>query len=64
MRAAAEALNKAQGLANVETRAKTIPLRRAGVPNDIAGVVAFLVSDEAGYMTGQAINISGGLWMS
>jgi NAD(P)-dependent dehydrogenase (short-subunit alcohol dehydrogenase family) len=48
----------------VATRARSIPLRRAGTPDDIARVVAFLVSDEADYMTGQAINITGGLWMS
>ncbi|GAC1327356.1 MAG: hypothetical protein NVSMB26_01000 [Beijerinckiaceae bacterium] len=30
---------------------------------DIARTVAFLVSDEAAYMTGQAINVTGGLWM-
>ena len=32
--------------------------------SDVAGVVAFLVSDDAAYMTGQAINITGGLWMN
>ena len=65
MREQAEVLNKAQGLPDAQTRAKTmIPLRRAGTPADVAGVVAFLVSDEAAYMTGQAINITGGLWMN
>ena len=65
MRTEAEALNKAQGLPDVDTRVKTlIPMRRAGVPADVAGVVAFLVSDDAAYMTGQAINITGGLWMN
>ena len=65
MRTEAEALNKAQGLPDVDTRVKTlIPMRRAGLPADVAGVVAFLVSDDAAYMTGQAINITGGLWMN
>ncbi len=65
MRDQAEVLNKAQGLPDVETRAKTmIPMRRSGTPADIANVVAFLVSDDAAYMTGQAINITGGLWMN
>lgn len=64
MRADAEALNRAQGLPDVETRAKTVPLRRAGYPDDVASVVAFLASDQADYMTGQAINVTGGLWMS
>lgn len=64
MRDQAEALNKAQGLPDAETRAKTVPMRRVGYPEEIASVVAFLASDEAAYMTGQAINITGGLWMN
>ena len=63
MRVEAEALNKAQGLPDVQARAKAIPMQRAGTPDEIAAVVAFLVSDEASYMTGQAVNITGGLWM-
>ena len=39
-------------------------LRRAGKPSDVAGLVAFLASDDAAYLTGQAINIDGGLIMS
>jgi len=39
---------------------KEIPLKRVGVPEDIAGVVAFLASDEAGYLTGAAIEVTGG----
>ena len=65
MRVEAEALNKAQGLPDVDTRVKTlIPMRRAGLPSDVANVVSFLASDDASYMTGQAINITGGLWMN
>jgi NAD(P)-dependent dehydrogenase (short-subunit alcohol dehydrogenase family) len=64
MRVEAEELNKRQGLPDVEMRAQSIPLRRPGLPADIAKVVAFLASDEADYMTGQAVNITGGLWMS
>jgi len=37
-----------------------IPLGRLEKPEDVAGVVAFLASDDAGYMTGQAINVTGG----
>lgn len=62
MRDDAEAMNREQGLPDVEKRVQAVPLRRAGVPDDIAGVVAFLASDDASYMTGQAINITGGLW--
>jgi 2-hydroxycyclohexanecarboxyl-CoA dehydrogenase len=43
--------------------ARAIPLRRLGQPDDYAGMIAFLLSDEAGYMTGQTISVSGGLTM-
>ena len=43
--------------------AKAIPLRRIGQPDDYAGMIAFLLSDDAAYMTGQAISVSGGLTM-
>ena len=64
MRDEAEALNRQQGLPDVATRARAIPLQRPGTPDDVARVVTFLASDDASYMTGQAINITGGLWMS
>ena len=38
----------------------TIPLGRIGYPEDVARIITFLASDEAEYMTGQAINITGG----
>jgi 3-oxoacyl-[acyl-carrier protein] reductase len=40
-----------------------IPLERLGTPEDVAGVVRFLVSEEAGYVTGQVIHVNGGLYM-
>ncbi len=40
-----------------------IPLSRLGTPDDVAGVVLFLASDEAGYITGQVIGVNGGLYM-
>ncbi len=64
MRAEAEAMNYAQGLPDVATRVQSIPLRRAGYPAEIAELVAFLASDRASYMTGQAINVTGGHWMN
>jgi len=40
-----------------------IPLRRPGSDQDVAAAVAFLASDEAGYITGQVINVNGGMYM-
>ncbi|HEY8427906.1 MAG TPA: 3-oxoacyl-ACP reductase FabG [Sandaracinaceae bacterium] len=40
---------------------KAIPMRRVGTPEDVAAVVAFLVSDAAAYITGQVIGVNGGL---
>lgn len=41
----------------------SIPLGRAGTPEDIAAAVAFLVSERAGYITGQVLQVDGGLLM-
>ena len=43
---------------------RAIPLKRLGQPDDLAGMVAFLASDDAAYITGQVISVSGGLTMS
>ncbi|MBO2446767.1 SDR family oxidoreductase [Actinomadura barringtoniae] len=43
--------------------AKQIPLRRIGRPDDIAGIVAFLCTDRAAYITGQTLSVSGGITM-
>ena len=40
-----------------------VPLGRAGTPEDVAAVVRFLASDEAAYLTGQVIHVSGGMYM-
>jgi 3-oxoacyl-[acyl-carrier protein] reductase/meso-butanediol dehydrogenase/(S,S)-butanediol dehydrogenase/diacetyl reductase len=40
-----------------------VPLGRQGEPREIAGVVAYLASDKAAYITGQAINVDGGILM-
>ena len=44
----------------VEKHAATTPVRRAGRPEDIAAACAFLVSEEASYITGQVIGVNGG----
>lgn len=48
----------------LEAVARSIPLKRLGQPEDIAGMVAFLVGDDAGYITGQTFSVSGGLTMA
>ena len=42
---------------------KTIPLQRAGLPEDVANVVCFFCQDESAYVTGQVLNIDGGMLM-
>jgi len=43
---------------------QAIPLERMGAPEEIAGVVAFLASSDADYMTGQVLNVDGGMVMA
>jgi len=43
---------------------QTIPLERAGTSEDVAGVVAFLASADADYITGQVLNVDGGMVMA
>ncbi len=42
---------------------RSIPMRRLGQPEDLAGIVTFLLSEEAGFITGQVVSVSGGLTM-
>lgn len=44
--------------------AKAIPLGRLGQPQDLAGAIAFFASDDAGFITGQVLSVSGGLTMN
>ncbi len=47
-----------------EALLRNIPLARLGQPQEIAAVVAFLVSDAAGYITGETIHVNGGMYMN
>ncbi len=47
-----------------EAMRRAIPMGRIGQPEDISGAIAFLASDDAAYVTGQVISVSGGLTMS
>jgi 2-hydroxycyclohexanecarboxyl-CoA dehydrogenase len=40
-----------------------VPMKRLGIPEDVANAVAFLASDESGFITGQTLSVSGGLTM-
>jgi NAD(P)-dependent dehydrogenase (short-subunit alcohol dehydrogenase family) len=50
----------AGGRDDMSRRASSTPLRRAGTGEDVAGVVAFLFSDDAAYMTGEVVSVDGG----
>ncbi len=41
---------------------RMVPAKRAGTPDEVAALAAFLASDEAAYITGQVISINGGLY--
>ncbi len=47
----------------IDAMVKVVPFRRLGKPEDVAGAVAFLVSEEASFITGQTLSVSGGLTM-
>lgn len=64
MRQQSEAEGARLGLPSTEARARAIPLGRAGTPDDVAALTAFLASDQSAYMTGEAVNVTGGLWTS
>jgi 2-hydroxycyclohexanecarboxyl-CoA dehydrogenase len=51
----------AGGIGKIDKIAARIPVGRAGTPDDIAAVCAFLCSEEAGYITGQVIGVNGGM---
>ena len=48
---------------DVDAYSAAIPLRRVAVPADVTGPVLFLLSDRAGYITGQVLHVNGGAFM-
>ena len=67
VRGVAEKVGKIDGLTGDEwlkLRASETPMNRLAEPWEIAGVIAFLASEDARYLTGQAIEVDGGLIMS
>ena len=52
--------SEARGYLVVEKNIEATPVRRIGRPEDIAAACAFLISDEAGYITGQILGVNGG----
>lgn len=48
---------------NVRILTERIPLRRTGLPRDVAGTAAFLASEDAAYITGVVLCVDGGLGM-
>jgi 2-hydroxycyclohexanecarboxyl-CoA dehydrogenase len=57
-------LEGAQGQKILDGLKRAIPLGRLGQPDDIPGLVVFLASDDASFITGQVISVSGGLTMN
>jgi 3-oxoacyl-[acyl-carrier protein] reductase len=50
-----------RGLFDAATIERLVPMNRIGLPEEVAGVVSFLASDDAAYVTGQIISVSGGM---
>ncbi len=46
-----------------EAMLSMIPLQRAGIPQDVADTITFLASDQAAYITGQVMHVTGGMYM-
>ena len=53
-----------EGAKVIEAMTRAVPMKRLGTAADVAAAVAFLASDEAGFITGQTLSVSGGLTMA
>jgi 2-hydroxycyclohexanecarboxyl-CoA dehydrogenase len=60
----AEVMVGERGTRILEGMRRSIPLKRLGQPEDVAGLVAYFASPEAAYVTGQVMSVSGGLTMA
>ena len=60
----AEITGGEQGAKVIEAMRRAVPMKRLGKPDDVAAAVAFLASEQAGFITGQTLSVSGGLTMS
>jgi NAD(P)-dependent dehydrogenase (short-subunit alcohol dehydrogenase family) len=56
--------NHVPGTEKYEAIARSVPVQRMGQPDDIAAAAAFLMSDEASFVTGQVLHVCGGLSLS
>ncbi len=63
MRSDLDIEHERHGLPPTAERVKAIPLGRPQRAEDVAAIAAFLASDESAYMTGESVNVSGGIWM-
>ena len=48
----------------IDSMTRSVPMKRLGSPKDVAAAVTFLASEDAGYITGQTLSVSGGLTMA
>jgi 2-hydroxycyclohexanecarboxyl-CoA dehydrogenase len=60
----AEVARGGHGEKIIEAMKRAVPMKRLGTPDDVANAVAFLASDEASFITGQTLSVSGGLTMA